>query len=93
MILKIIIFPKNKAHVTEDMRIIIEYSAINKKAKGPPEYSVLKPETNSLSPSEKSIGERLASAKITTNQHNINIGKIKAVQTVVFAIFIIQKDF
>jgi len=45
-------------------KIIIElYSPIKIKENKPPLYSVLKPETNSDSPSEKSKGDRLHSAK------------------------------
>jgi len=44
------------------------YSEIKIKENKPPEYSVLNPETNSDSPSEKSKGERLDSAKQIKNQ-------------------------
>lgn len=44
--------------------IIFPYSPKNNKAKIKPLYSVLKPETSSLSPSAKSKGERLVSATI-----------------------------
>jgi len=40
----------------------------------PPLYSVLKPETNSDSPSEKSKGERLLSARQAIN-HLTKMGK------------------
>lgn len=43
------------------------------KVKNPPIISVLKPETNSDSPSEKSKGERLDSAK-QQNSHTKKIG-------------------
>lgn len=43
------------------------YSAIKIKANFRLLYSVLKPDTNSLSPSVKSNGARLASASITAN--------------------------
>lgn len=52
---------------------IIPYSEIKIKEKKPPLYSVLKPETNSDSPSEKSKGVRLVSAKQINNQINNNI--------------------
>ena len=55
------------------IKIIPEYSEINKRAKPPPPYSTLNPETNSLSPSEKSNGVRLLSAIQQDNQHK-NIG-------------------
>lgn len=47
-------------------KIIIPYSAIKIKAKVLPEYSILNPDTNSLSPSEKSKGVRFNSAKRET---------------------------
>jgi len=47
------------------------YSEIKIKENKPPEYSVLKPETSSDSPSEKSKGERLDSAKQINNQTKI----------------------
>lgn len=46
---------------------IIEYSPKNNKVKEEEEYSVLNPLTNSDSPSVKSKGDRLVSAKILTN--------------------------
>jgi len=49
--------------VTIDIKIIAMYSAKNTNTKGTEEYSVLNPETNSLSPSAKSKGERFVSAK------------------------------
>jgi len=51
------------------------YSLIKINEKKPPPYSVLKPETNSDSPSEKSKGERFLSAKLTKSQH-INTGNL-----------------
>lgn len=53
------------------MNKILPYSAINRKANLDPPYSILNPETNSLSPSAKSKGARLVSAKIqNTHKHN-----------------------
>ena len=46
------------------IRRILEYSARKKSAKGPPAYSTLKPETSSDSPSVKSKGARLVSARV-----------------------------
>lgn len=43
------------------------YSARKNKANGPPAYSTLKPETNSDSPSVRSKGARLVSAKVEIN--------------------------
>ena len=48
--------------------IILVYSAIKIKAKAPLLYSVLKPETSSDSPSAKSNGVRLVSARDVVNQ-------------------------
>ena len=45
------------------MRIILAYSAKKKSAKDILEYSTLNPDTNSDSPSVKSKGTRLVSAK------------------------------
>lgn len=46
------------------MSKMLAYSARKKKAKGPPAYSTLKPETNSDSPSVRSKGARLVSARV-----------------------------
>lgn len=45
------------------MRRMLAYSAKKKRANGPPAYSTLKPDTSSDSPSVKSKGARLVSAK------------------------------
>lgn len=55
--------------------IILAYSAIKIRAKDPLLYSVLKPETNSDSPSAKSNGVRFVSANVVINQI-IHIGNI-----------------
>jgi len=52
---------------------IEEYSLIKIKENKPLPYSVLNPETSSDSPSEKSKGDRLDSAKQIINQQK-NIG-------------------
>lgn len=46
---------------------ILAYSARKNSAKGPPAYSTLKPETSSDSPSVRSNGARLVSARVETN--------------------------
>ena len=46
------------------MRRILAYSARKNKAKGPPAYSTLNPETSSDSPSVRSKGARLVSARV-----------------------------
>jgi len=58
--------------------IIFIYSAIKIKAKFPPPYSTLNPETSSDSPSAKSKGVRLVSARMETNQHAKRGGTRKA---------------
>lgn len=53
---------------------MLAYSAINTAANLFLEYSVLKPDTNSLSPSAKSKGVRLVSARATISQITSNLG-------------------
>jgi len=53
---------------------ILAYSAIKIMANPPEPYSILNPETSSDSPSEKSKGVRLVSARQETIQNIINIG-------------------
>lgn len=48
------------------INIMLEYSAIKKRAKGPPAYSTLYPETSSDSPSVRSNGARFVSASVDT---------------------------
>lgn len=43
---------------------MLAYSAKKKRAKGPPAYSTLKPDTSSDSPSVRSKGARFVSAKV-----------------------------
>lgn len=52
-----------------DIKIILVYSPINKRAKSPDPYSTLNPETSSDSPSAKSNGLRFDSA--TDEIHHI----------------------
>lgn len=66
--------PKKKAVVNTLIIIILAYSAIKIRAKPPLLYSILNPETNSDSPSAKSNGVRLVSAKVVVN-HVINKGR------------------
>jgi len=72
----------NKMHVIMLMAIIFMYSAIKINAKVPELYSVLNPDTSSDSPSARSKGVRLVSAKEVINQeidkgHNIRINIIE----------------
>lgn len=62
------------------IKIILAYSPKNNSANPPLEYSILKPDTSSDSPSEKSKGVRLVSAREEINQiiikgEKININK------------------
>lgn len=59
---------KNNKENNRLIKIILAYSLIKIKVNPPALYSVLKPETSSDSPSEKSKGVRLVSANIVTNQ-------------------------
>lgn len=56
--------PKKRVADKVFMRRILAYSARKNRAKGPPAYSTLKPETNSDSPSVRSKGARLVSARV-----------------------------
>jgi len=58
--------PRNNKEIRVDIRIICEYSAKKNKAKVIAEYSTLYPETNSDSPSVRSKGALLVSAKAET---------------------------
>jgi len=67
------ILPINKTADNILISKIFRYSATNNKAKPPLPYSTLKPETSSDSPSAKSKGARLVSARVVTN-HKIAVG-------------------
>lgn len=47
--------------------MILAYSARKNRAKGPPAYSTLNPDTSSDSPSVRSNGARLVSARVEIN--------------------------
>jgi len=68
---------KNKNLKTALKNIILPYSAIKINANPIPPYSTLNPETSSDSPSEKSKGVRLVSAKHEINQTPTKGAKIK----------------
>ena len=55
-------------------KIILPYSEINNIANIPPPYSILKPDTNSDSPSARSNGARFVSAKIIIIQQTKTVG-------------------
>ena len=65
--------PKNRAEVIKLIAIILVYSAIKISANNPLLYSTLKPDTSSDSPSAKSKGVRLVSARLVIN-HKISTG-------------------
>lgn len=69
---------------------ILEYSAKNKKANDFLLYSILNPETNSDSPSEKSKGVRFVSAKIEIIQIK-KIIKLNVINGINFCIFAINE--
>src|SRR5712692_8937417 len=54
--------PRNRTDAMQDTRIMFAYSAMKKKAKRIPLYSVIQPATNSLSASGRSKGRRFVSA-------------------------------
>jgi len=65
------------------IKIILAYSARNNNAKPPLPYSILNPETSSDSPSAKSKGDRLVSAKQEENHikkigNNINKNQLNS---------------
>lgn len=64
---------KKNTHVTTLKIKTLEYSAMKIKANNPPPNSTLNPETNSASPSGKSKGARLVSAKMEII-HGMKIG-------------------
>lgn len=55
---------RNRRVVSVFISMMFAYSARKKRAKGPAEYSTLKPETSSDSPSVRSNGERFVSARV-----------------------------
>lgn len=64
------------------MKRIFRYSAIKIRANELLEYSVLKPDTSSLSPSTKSKGARFVSAIVVVVQIRRRIGQISIVEKV-----------
>jgi hypothetical protein len=75
--------PKNKTLQRRLIKIMFIYSDKKIKANPPLLYSTLKPETNSDSPSAKSKGERLVSARQEANQQ-INKGKVNTINQIYF---------
>lgn len=58
--------PRNRTADSVFINRIFEYSARKNRAKGPPAYSTLNPDTSSDSPSVRSNGARLVSASVDT---------------------------
>lgn len=56
--------PRNRVAERVFIRRMLAYSARKNRAKGPPAYSTLKPETSSDSPSVRSKGARFVSASV-----------------------------
>lgn len=56
--------PRNSVAESVFISRIFAYSARKNRAKGPPAYSTLKPETSSDSPSVRSKGARFVSARV-----------------------------
>lgn len=56
--------PRNKVAERVFINKMLAYSARKNRAKGPPAYSTLKPETSSDSPSVRSKGARFVSARV-----------------------------
>lgn len=63
------------------------YSAMKNSANGPAAYSTLKPETNSDSPSVRSNGARLVSARVETN-HIMAKGQVGRISQMFFWVVI-----
>lgn len=62
-----VVVPKKRIAESAFINKMLAYSAKKNSAKGPAAYSTLKPETSSDSPSVRSKGERLVSARVETN--------------------------
>jgi len=75
--------PKNNIVVNTDNNIIFPYSAKKNKAKVIDEYSTLKPDTNSDSPSVKSKGVLLDSANAET-KNNMKAGNSGIINQISF---------
>lgn len=58
------VVPKNRIVDSVFINKILAYSAKKNRAKGPPAYSTLNPETSSDSPSVRSNGARFVSARV-----------------------------
>lgn len=70
--------PKNRIVVRLFIMMMLVYSAMKKRANGPAAYSTLNPDTSSDSPSVRSNGARLVSARVEMNHimASGHVGKI-----------------
>ena len=59
--------PRKRIAVNAFIMMMLAYSAMKNMAKGPAAYSTLKPDTSSDSPSVRSNGARLVSARVEIN--------------------------
>lgn len=59
--------PRKRVVVKIFIMMMLAYSARKNRANGPPAYSTLNPETSSDSPSVRSNGARLVSARVEIN--------------------------
>lgn len=64
-----------------DIKIILRYSAMKISINVTLPYSVLNPDTNSLSPSAKSNGARFVSANVVTSHISNKGGAIQRIDT------------
>ena len=84
------ITPKNRIADVSLINKIFVYSAIKINANSPLLYSVLNPDTSSDSPSAKSNGVRLVSAKVVVNHINISGIAINITHDFCLAVIIAQ---
>lgn len=90
---KVLVMEEKNTTVNNLITIMFAYSAINSRAKVPLLYSVLNPETNSDSPSAKSKGVRLVSARVVVNQHKNRRGNNRIFQVVDdFVMWVMVRD-
>jgi len=82
-----LIFPMKNVHDNKLIIKIFAYSAMKIRANVDLLYSVLNPDTNSDSPSAKSNGVRLVSARLVIN-HKIDMGGSRIIIHVYMLIFI-----
>lgn len=86
--------PRNIITVRAFIMMMLAYSARKKRAKGPPAYSTLNPDTSSDSPSVRSKGARLVSAKVEINHIMVrgHAGKVNQMYSCVTINVVSVKD-